>query len=64
MILPHHICKYVGGDIKLNDEYSEYKWVNLDDLKNFSPKIDTIVPAVEWAKRFIGQLRQEDFVTI
>jgi len=64
MILPHHICKYLGGNIKLNDEYSEYQWVSLDDLKDFGPKIDTIVPAVEWAKRFIDQLQEEDFLTI
>ena len=64
MILPHHICKFLNGPIELNEEYSEYKWVSLDDLKDFGPKIDTIDPAVDWAKRFISQLQKEDFVTI
>lgn len=64
MILPHHICKYVEGDIDLNDEYSEYQWVALDELKEFGPKIDTIETAVIWAKRFIGQLTEDDFVEI
>lgn len=64
MILPHHICKYLGGDIKINEEYSEYQWVDLNDLKDFGPKIDTIIPAVEWAKRFFGQLQDEDFLII
>lgn len=64
MILPHHICIYLGGNINLNDEYSEYQWVPLDELKEFGPKIDTIEPAVDWAKRFIGQLTDNDFVEI
>ncbi len=64
MILPHHICKFLGGSIELNEEYSEYRWVSLDDLKDFGPKIDTVEPAVLWAIRFIDQLREEDFVNI
>ncbi len=30
------LCDYQGGDIKLNDEHSEYKWVSIskiDDLE-------------------------------
>ncbi len=64
MILPHHICRYAGGEIQLSDEYSEYRWVDLDDIVDFAPKIDTIVPAIDRAKRFIGQLRDDDFVAI
>lgn len=64
MILPHHICKFISGTIELNEEYSEYRWVDLNDLDDFSPKIDTIEPAVNWAKRFINQLQEEDFKTI
>jgi len=30
-------CKYVGGDIKLQEtEVTEYKWVKLDELKNYT----------------------------
>lgn len=64
MILPHHICKYVGGEIKINEEYSEYKWVSIEDLESFEPKIETITPAVNWALRFLPQLYSDDFVEI
>ncbi|HET7638483.1 MAG TPA: NUDIX hydrolase, partial [Ktedonobacteraceae bacterium] len=37
MILPHIAGIFVGGDIELNEEYSEYKWVVIDDLEGFEP---------------------------
>lgn len=64
MILPHYICKYQGGDIKLNDEYSEYKWVNVDEIADFEPKIETIQPAIERAKQFFECFSEDDFVKI
>jgi len=64
MILPHHICIYESGDIKINEEYSDYKWVNIKEIRNFQPKIDTIVPAVEWALRFIDSLNDNDYQEI
>ncbi|WP_280378030.1 NUDIX hydrolase [Nocardia wallacei] len=50
MILPHFYAEYAGGDIELNDEYSDYAWVPLDQLDAFEPKIDTIPAAVRWAR--------------
>lgn len=64
MVLPHHICKYVSGDIKINEEYSEFKWVKVEDLEDFEPKIDTILPAVTWALRFLPLLNKDDFTEI
>lgn len=29
------LCDYQGGTIKLNDEHSEYEWVNMDKLNDF-----------------------------
>ncbi|RDI53333.1 NUDIX hydrolase [Nocardia mexicana] len=49
MILPHFYAEYEGGDIELNDEYSDYAWVPVDQLGEFEPKIDTIPAAVRWA---------------
>lgn len=63
MILPHYIARYDGGDIKINDEYSEYQWVSVDDLSSFSPKIDTIEPAVEGALRHIEHFK-DDFISL
>ena len=42
MILPHFYAIHTAGDIVLNEEYSEYVWVPLEDVDNFEPKINTI----------------------
>ncbi|WP_433679213.1 NUDIX hydrolase [Nocardia sp. CA-119907] len=55
MILPHFYGEYDGGDIELNEEYSDYAWVPVGELDSFEPKIDTIPTAVRWATQ-IGEL--------
>ncbi|MFA6888845.1 MAG: NUDIX domain-containing protein [Candidatus Woesearchaeota archaeon] len=45
MFLPHYYAVHFKGEIQLNEEYSEYKWVALKDLDSFEPKVETI-PAV------------------
>ena len=47
MVLPHYYARFIGGEIMLNDEYSEYRWVNLRELDQFEPKIETVAPMVE-----------------
>ncbi len=42
MILPHYYAVHVGGDVELNEEYSEYAWVPLEEVADFEPKISTI----------------------
>ncbi|WP_024802704.1 NUDIX hydrolase [Nocardia sp. BMG51109] len=55
MILPHFYAEYEGGGIELNEEYSDYAWVPVDQLDAFEPKIDTIPAAVRWATE-IGEM--------
>lgn len=50
MILPHYYAQFVKGEINLNSEYSEYKWVPVHELENFEPKIPNIP---EYAKRLL-----------
>ena len=64
MVLPHYLAIYTGGDIALNEEYSEYEWVKLSELHDFKPKIDTIEPAVQWAIRIAKVTPEEEFVVI
>lgn len=64
MVLPHYYAKYLGGEIVINDEYSDYKWINLNELPAFEPKIETIEGAVEWAQKIKIPLEEKDFVTI
>lgn len=42
MILPHIYAIHQEGEIQLSEEYSEYKWVGLDEVDKFEPKINTI----------------------
>lgn len=42
MILPHYYAIHKSGHVKLNSEYSEFKWVPLKDISTFKPKITTI----------------------
>lgn len=46
MILPHYFAEHVSGKVKLNEEYSEFKWVPIKELDSFEPKIPTIPGAV------------------
>lgn len=49
MILPHIAGIYVSGNIILSDEYSDYKWVAIEDLVKFEPKIENITQLTHWA---------------
>ena len=54
MVLPHHIARYLGGEIKLSDEYSDFAWANVDAIDKFEPKIDTVASIVQKSKKVIG----------
>jgi len=42
MILLHYLARHIDGEIKLNEEYSNYKWVDVKNLNSFEPKIKNI----------------------
>lgn len=50
MIIPHVAALHVSGDITLNEEYSNYKWVPIDELESFEPKIKNIPELTRWAQ--------------
>jgi 8-oxo-dGTP pyrophosphatase MutT (NUDIX family) len=64
MILPHIAGLFNGGEIKLNNEYSEYKWVPLKDLANFEPKIENIPELAQWAADKLRTVAHDDLVEI
>ncbi len=64
MILPHIPAIFVKGEIIINDEYSDYQWVEINKLDGFEPKIDTIPKAVDWAVKKIRSASPEEFVEI
>jgi ADP-ribose pyrophosphatase YjhB (NUDIX family) len=61
MILPHYYARYVGGEITLNDEYSEYAWARLSELGTFSPMIENIRWIAPTLRRFAAAATPDDF---
>ena len=58
MILPHYYAEYVSGKIMLSDEYSNYKWVPINELSSFQPLIESvpiIVPEMMKLAKKIGR---------
>jgi 8-oxo-dGTP pyrophosphatase MutT (NUDIX family) len=65
MILPHYLAQFMGGDVTLNtQEYSEFRWVAVEDLPNFEPKIPGIPDMVAWALSLKDFVDPKDFVEI
>ena len=64
MILPHIPGVFVSGDITINDEYSEYKWVPIAELDEFEPKIANIPEFTNWALQKIVNADSNNFVEI
>lgn len=64
MILPHFYAVYVSGEIELNEEYSEYKWVKIDELEAFEPKIETVIPVVKKITQLKQITKEADFIEI
>ena len=50
MVLPHHYARHLAGEPVLNEEYSEYLWVDLDELEAFEPKVQNIGEIVHQMK--------------
>lgn len=64
MILPHYYACYVEGEIMLSDEYDDFKWVALDQLSVFSPKVENIPHIVEKILTLKQVFVVDDFVHI
>ena len=55
MVVPHIAGIYVSGEIILNDEYSDYRWVPLTEIDSFEPKIPNIPELAQWAARKLAK---------
>jgi 8-oxo-dGTP pyrophosphatase MutT (NUDIX family) len=64
MILPHIVGVFVSGDIVLNEEYGEYKWVPIVELDNFEPKVGNVPDSTRWALLKLARTNEEQFVEI
>jgi ADP-ribose pyrophosphatase YjhB (NUDIX family) len=63
MILPHYIAMHIAGEVRLNErEYSEYKWVSLDEVEAFGPKVNNTSEVIKNALKVLPVLTEDDFV--
>lgn len=63
MVLPHIPGIFVEGDIDINDEYSDYKWIPISEIEAFKPKINNIPELTHWALDKLSNQKQ-DFAEI
>lgn len=64
MILPHIAAIFINGEIILSDEYSDYKWVAIEELEDFKPKIENIPKLVKWAVSKISTATDDQLIEI
>jgi len=64
MVLPHYIAIYEEGEVILNEEYSDYKWVDLQHIDSFEPKVPTIPDVITKLTVLMPILDMNDFIII
>lgn len=64
MVLPHYYARYESGEIKLNEEYSDYKWVKVEKIAEFEPKVPTIGEEIEKLLRLVNLIKEEELIEI
>ncbi len=64
MILPHYYAVHISGEVLLNEEYSDYKWVRLDEIEAFEPKVKSIPGTINDLLLLAKILDDKDFVAI
>jgi len=64
MILPHYLAIYQNGEINLNEEYSEYRWIPISEIDSFEPKIPTILSVLTKILDLEKITKETDFIII
>lgn len=64
MILPHYAAIYSGGEITINEEYSDFAWVDINRLEEFEPKIENIPYFVDWARKTTETSDKDEWVSL
>lgn len=64
VIVAHFPAHYLGGEIELSDEYSEYKWVKLSELEEFEPKVPNIPHITQRITEIAGSLKPNEWQEI
>lgn len=64
MILPHYYAQYIEGEVLLNEEYSEYRWVSINDLPTFQPLIPTVPVVTNLLLKLTPIMTETEFVIL
>jgi len=64
MVLPHYYARYESGEVILNEEYSDYKWVEVAELAEFEPKIETVEIMVKNLLKLVEIIKEEELLLI
>ena len=64
MVLPHYYARYESGEVILNEEYSDYKWVEVEKIAEFEPKVPTIGLEIEKLLRLVDLIKEEELIEI
>jgi hypothetical protein len=62
--LPHYYARYESGEVKLSDEYEDYKWVEVKKIAEFGPKIPTIDLMVKNLLRLVELIKEEELINL
>lgn len=64
MVLPHYYARFLGGEITINEEYSEYKWITVNEIDDFEPKIETVSRIVKSIQKIEKIAAREDYLEL
>jgi NUDIX domain len=64
MVLPHYYARFLGGEITINEEYSEYKWIAVNEIDDFEPKIETVSRIVRSIQKIEKIAAREDYLEL
>lgn len=64
MVLPHYYARFLGGEITINEEYSEYKWIAVNEIDDFEPKIETVPRIVRSIQKIEKIAAREDYLEL
>jgi len=64
IVMSFYFGIYENGEINLNDEHLEYKWVEIDELSKFEPKIFDTEKRVKEILRLDKIIKEENLVLI
>ena len=64
VVLSHYYGRYHSGEIRLSDEYSEARWVDVRVVPFFEPKVESLPRVISELTKLERLIQEGDFVLI